>query len=150
MLQTLCVSVRGEEKMIQYIETMPTFEEFNALSDSVGWGRTNIEIIKNALKHTIYSVCAYDDDKIVGFGRLIGDVTMFLYIQDVMVLPAYQGKQIGTAIMKHLIGKVNELKKDNPDIRTYLGASKGKEVFYKKLGFMTREEAGLGAGMVLF
>lgn len=67
-----------------------------------------------------------------------------------MVLPEYQGKQIGTNIMKYLINKINEFKIDNPSIRTYLGASKGKDAFYKKFGFVTREEAGLGTGMVLF
>lgn len=29
-------------KMIQYIESTPTVNEFNALTDSVGWGCANI------------------------------------------------------------------------------------------------------------
>jgi len=136
--------------MIQYIEATPTADEFNMLTDSVGWGYADRKIVEKALKNTVYSICAYDNNMIVGFGRLIGDTAMFLYIQDVMVLPEYQRKQIGTNIMKYLVSKVDEFKKDNPDIRTYLGASKGKNEFYKKFGFVTREEADLGAGMVLF
>lgn len=136
--------------MIRYVEMIPTADEFNTLTESVGWGCADIEIVEKALQNTVYSICAYDDNKIIGFGRLIGDTAMFLYIQDVMVSPEYQGKLIGTNIMKYLISKVDEFKKDNPDIRTYLGASKGKDAFYKKFGFVAREEAGLGAGMVLF
>lgn len=136
--------------MIKYVETTPTADEFNTLTDSVGWGRADKIIVEKALENTVYSICVYDDNNIVGFGRLIGDMAMFLYVQDVMVSPQYQGQKIGTHIMEHLINKVNDLKKDNPDIRTYLGASKGKDSFYKKFGFVTREEAGLGAGMVLF
>lgn len=136
--------------MIKYIEATPTADEFNALTDSVGWGYADREIVEKAMKNTVYSICAYDDEKIIGFGRLIGDTAMFLYIQDVMVLPEYQRKQIGSNIMKRLVSKIDEFKKDNPDIRTYLGASKGKDAFYKKFGFVTREEAGLGSGMVLF
>ena len=136
--------------MIQYIEATPTADEFNTLTDYVGWGCTNRENVEKALKNTVYSICAYDDNKIIGFGRLIGDTAMFLYIQDIMVLPEYQRQQVGSSIMKYLINKVDEFKKDNLDIRTYLGASKGKDAFYKKFGFVTREEAGLGAGMVLF
>lgn len=136
--------------MIKYVETTPTADEFNTLTDSVGWGRADKIIVEKALKNTIYSICVYDDNSLVGFGRLIGDMTMFLYIQDVMVSPEHQGQKIGTHIMEHLINKVNDLKKDGSDIRTYLGASKGKDSFYKKFGFVTREEAGLGAGMVLF
>lgn len=136
--------------MIKYVEAVPAANEFNALTDSVGWGRSDKAIVEKALKNTVYSVCVYDDDRIVGFGRLIGDMAMFLYIQDVMVLPEYQGKHIGTGIMRCLVSKIDEFKKGNPDIRTYLGASKGKDAFYKKFGFVSREEAGLGVGMVLF
>ena len=42
-----------------------------------------------------------------------------------MVIPEYLGKKIGTGIMNKLIEKINEYKKINPYIRTYLGASKG-------------------------
>ncbi len=136
--------------MIQFIEKTPTAAEFNLLSEAVGWGATDPEIVNETLQNTLACVCAYDGDNIVGFGRLIGDKTMFLYIQDVMVLPDYQGQKLGTQIMKHLLEKGKELKKRNPDIRTYLGASKGKEGFYKKFGFLTREEADLGPGMVMF
>ena len=34
-------------------------------------------------------------------------------------------------------------------MREYLGASKNKEDFYKKFGFIERTDAGLGAGMIL-
>ena len=46
--------------------------------------------------------------------------------------------------------KINEYKKINPNIRTYLGASKGKESFYEKFGFITRPNAELGSGMILY
>ncbi len=46
--------------------------------------------------------------------------------------------------------KINEYKKLNPEIRTYLGASKGKESFYEKFGFISRPNEDLGAGMILY
>ena len=72
-----------------------------------------------------------------------------MYIHDVMVLPEYQSKKIGTMIMNKLLEKVNEIKNKNPDLRVYLGASKNREGFYEKFGFIKREDAGLGAGMIL-
>ena len=127
-----------------------TADEFNMLSDAVGWGCSDRDIVEEALANSICCVSAYDGEKIVGFGRLIGDRVMFLYIQDVMVLPEYQGQKIGTGIMNRLLLKVLELKEISPQIRTYLGASKGKGNFYKRFGFQTRQEADLGPGMVLF
>lgn len=74
---------------------------------------------------------------------------MFLYIHDVMVIPKYQNKKIGSQIMNKLLEKVNQIKIENPYVRVYLGASKGKEKFYERFGFIKREDANLGSGMIL-
>lgn len=124
-------------------------EEFNYLYDKVNWGAYDIQTTKKLLDYTIYSVSVYENDKIIGYGRLIGDGIVFIYIRDVMVVPEKQGKHIGTQIMNKLVDKVKELKIENPYIRTYLGASKGKEDFYRKFGFITRKEANLGEEMIL-
>ena len=130
---------------IKYIEKTPIATEFNMLTKLVGWGTRENNIVEEALKNTLYSLCVYDVDKLIGYGRIIGDKTIFLYIQDIIVIPEYQGKKIGTGIMNKLIEKINEYKKINPEIRTYLGASKGKEHFYEKFGFVSRPNEELGA-----
>lgn len=135
--------------MIKLLENVKNVEEYNKLFDEVGWGSYDIKVSKLALENSLYTVSIYDDDKIVGFGRLIGDGVCYFYIHDVMVLPSYQKKGIGTMIIDKLKNKVLEYKKINPYLRLYLGASLGKEEFYKKCGFITREEAGLGSGMIL-
>ena len=136
--------------MIKYIEHIPSAEEFNYLTNSVGWGIRKNNIVEKKKKNTLYSLCVYDDDKLIGYGRIIGDKTIFLYIQDIMVVPEYQSKHIGTGIMKNLLKKINGYKKINPNIRTYLGASKGKESFYEKFGFISRPNENLGSGMILY
>lgn len=136
--------------MIKYIERTPSADEFNYLTNSVGWGIRKKNIIEEALKNTLYSLCVYDNDKLIGYGRIIGDKTIFLYIQDIMVIPEYQSKHIGTGIMNNLLNQINQYKKINPDIRTYLGASKGKESFYEKFGFISRPNEELGSGMILY
>lgn len=136
--------------MIKYIEQTPSADEFNNLTNSVGWGIREKKIIEEALKNTLYSLCVYDDNKLIGYGRIIGDKTIFLYIQDIMVIPEYQNKHIGTEIMNNLLKQINEYKKINPSIRTYLGASKGKESFYEKFGFISRPNEELGSGMILY
>ena len=135
---------------IKYIERTPTPIEFNMLTKSVGWGIRENNIVEEALNNTLYSLCVYDNDKLIGYVRIIGDKTIFLYIQDIMVIPQYQSQKIGTGIMNKLIEKVNEYKKINPNIRTYLGASKGKESFYEQFGFISRPNKELGAGMILY
>lgn len=135
---------------VNYKERIPTVEEFNMLTESVGWGTRKNNIIEEALKNTLYSLCAYDGEKLIGYGRIIGDKTIFLYIQDIMVVPEYQGKRIGTGIMNEILEQIDKYKNVNPYIRTYLGASKGKESFYEKFGFVSRPNEELGAEMVLY
>ena len=135
--------------MINIKENLKNVEEFNLLYDAVGWGAYDEKIAQKALDNTFYSVSVYDDNQMVGYGRIIGDAICFLYIQDIMVKPEYQGNKIGTMIMNKLLEKINEIKKENPDLRVYLGASKNKEKFYEKFGFIKRIDADLGYGMIL-
>ena len=135
--------------MIKVKENINNISEFNFLYDAVGWGHYDENISKIALDNTMYSVSVYDNNKIIGYGRIIGDRICFIYIHDVMVVPEYQSKKIGTIVMNKLLEKIEEIVQDNPDVLVYLGASKGKEGFYKKFGFITRLEAGLGNGMIL-
>lgn len=135
--------------MIKVMENVNNVQEFNTLYDAVGWGHYNEAISKKALDNTIYSVSVYDNDTIIGFGRLIGDGICFIYIHDVMVLPSYQSQKIGTTIMNNLLKRVEKIREENPSLRVYLGASAGKEGFYQKFHFITRKDAGLGSGMIL-
>lgn len=64
-----------------------------------------------------------------------------------MVRPEYQGMGIGTGIMNNILDEANVYRGMNPVIRVYLGASKGKEGFYEKFGFVGRPNESLGAGM---
>ena len=113
--------------MYQIKENVKNIEEFNLLYDAVGWGSYDKEITKQALDNTYYSVSVYDNDKIIGYGRLIGDTICFMYIHDIMVLPEYQSKKIGTMIMNKLLEEINHIKEKHPDVLVYLGASKNKE-----------------------
>ena len=135
--------------MIKIIENSKDVNEFNYLYEEVGWRAYSYECSKKALDNTLYSISIYDEDKIIGFGRIIGDGICFIYIHDLMVVPNFQSQGIGSMIMTKLLEKIKEIKAENPSVRTYLGASTGKEGFYEKFGFIKREDAGLGSGMVL-
>ncbi len=135
--------------MIELIEKIPTVKEYNNLTNAVYWGKRDEKIVKEALKNSIYCICAYDEGKLIGFGRIIGDRTIFLYLQDIMVNPEYQGKGIGTKIIKSILKKLEDFKKINPNIKVYLCASKDKESFYERFGFVRRPNDETGAGMIL-
>ena len=135
--------------MINIKENNTNVEEFNFLYDEVKWGHYEENISLKSLENTFYSISIYDDNQIIGYGRIIGDTICFLYIQDIIVIPKYQNQKIGTMIMNKLLEKIKEVKNENPNVRVYLGASKGKEPFYEKFGFTRRSNLNLGEGMIL-
>lgn len=52
---------------IKYIEKFPTVDEFNSLTEAVGWGTRDRNVVEEAFKHSLYAISAYDDDKFIRF-----------------------------------------------------------------------------------
>lgn len=125
-----------------------TAEDVIMLRKSVGWDSFPKMQIEHALKNGIYSVTAMHNENVVGMGRLVGDGIMYWYIQDVIVLPECQGKNIGKSIIEKLLKYIEANSLPRTTTTVGLMAAKGKEGFYKKLGFIERPNDEAGAGMV--
>ena len=139
--------------MIDYrIErNIPKVEDYNNLLINIYDSGRESWINEEAFKNTLEFICVYDNEtnELIGFARIIGDKTIFLYIQDVMVKKEYQRKGIGSKILEYIMDIIREYKKVNSNVRVYLGASKDKESFYEKYGFLRRPNEYVGAGMIL-
>lgn len=133
---------------IQLVDNGLVAEDYIRLRSEVGFSKTPLEQTEKSLKNGLFSVVAECDGKRVGMGRLVGDGIMYWYIQDVAVLPEYQGKGIGKAIVKRLMQYVEE--NSIPGTYTTIGlmAAKGKDKFYEKLGFISRPSDTFGPGMM--
>ena len=119
---------------------------FNYLRKEVGWEKHEVKDIELALKNSLYIVIAKNEnDETIGMARVIGDEGMYYYIQDVIVIPKYQKKGIG----KILMDKIMEYIEKNRKKEMFVGlmAAKGKEGFYKNIGFIERPAENYGPGM---
>jgi aralkylamine N-acetyltransferase len=102
-------------------------------------GTREPEKLKKAAENS-HTVCsAYDDGKIIGFGRAISDSQYQSAIYDVVVLPGFQSQGVGKLIMEALLEK---LPKNAPVL---IFVAPGKQDFYRKFGF-----GNLKTGMGLF
>lgn len=90
--------------------------------------RRDPEKLEIAFRNSLLRVFAWHDKTLVGAGRALSDGVWRAAIYDVAVLPAYQGKGIGSRIMRHLIDSANV------DV-IMLYATPGKEEFYERFGF---------------
>lgn len=114
--------------------------EILSLYRSVGWSNyyQRPEMLRRAYERSLYTLGAFENGKLVGIIRAVGDGCSIVFIQDILVLPEYQRKGIGTGLMHALLERYAhvyqiELATDNTE-KTI--------AFYKSLGFHPLQEIG--------
>lgn len=91
---------------IRYVVgAIPGREMLSALYRDAGWATDVNDISRTmaGLGGSLRVVTAWDDTTLVGMARLIGDGHTILYVQDILVLGAYQRRQIGTRLLRKLL-----------------------------------------------
>ena len=96
---------------------------------SVGWKNHDEEKIKKVFQSSNVVAIAYDENKIVGFGRALSDGVFNAAIYDVVIDEQYQNKGIGQKIIENLLAPLNDIS------CVHLVSTAGNEEFYKKAGF---------------
>lgn len=116
-----------------------------ALYESVGWSAytQQPEKLMRALQGSLKVISGWEGETLVGLIRSVGDGETILYIQDILVLPAYQGQGIGGQLMEKMLASYPEVRQkvllteDAPDTRH----------FYEKWGFTSMDQ---GQGVAFF
>ena len=116
-----------------------TAEEFISLWESVWDGAPSLEQVELGLRHTLFRVSVWDGDKVVAMARMNGDLGLDYYIKDVVVRPEYQGRGIGSLMMKELLNFINNNGVPGTEIFVELCAMPDKIPFYEKFGFSANE-----------
>ncbi|MEX1378349.1 MAG: GNAT family N-acetyltransferase [Eubacteriales bacterium] len=119
------------ENNIKYQNTLENISPKMLDSFCVGWskpldGEKIFAILENSYKFSL----AMDNKKVVGFVQAISDKVKFAFIPMLEVLPEYQGKGIGTELMKNILSQLECI--DNID----LICDAELQPYYEKLGMM--------------
>jgi ribosomal protein S18 acetylase RimI-like enzyme len=123
---------------IQYNCSDINWNDVSNILKKVGMSYFEENVHKKAFENSHTVVFAFDDDKLIGFGRAISDGVYQAAIYDVAVLPEYQSKKIGATIIDSILKLI-------PTCNAILYASPGKEIFYEKQNFKKMK-----TGMALF
>ena len=122
---------------------LPSLAEYETLCRAVGWGDImNFAAAETALPRSITGVVAFSADKeLIGMGRLVGDGSIYYYIQDIVVTPAYQKQGVGTTILTHLC---DYIRREAP-AKSFVGLFSVPDAvgFYRKFTFEQRDLVGL-------
>lgn len=91
--------------MIEYKEFgIEEFERIKEIYQGEGWSEYlhDDEALKRAFDKSLYCLGAYDENKLVGFVRSVGDGEHIVLVQDLIVEADYQRRKIGTTLLKHV------------------------------------------------
>lgn len=82
------------------------------LYNSVGWKTYTDEPEKlcKAIKNSTYGVTCWENDELIGLARGMSDDVSIFYLQDILINPKYQGKGIGTKLLKHCLKKYKDVR----------------------------------------
>jgi GNAT superfamily N-acetyltransferase len=103
-----------------------------AIYESLGWNSLQLTIdeLEKMCKQSWYAIYAYNDQKLVGMGRIISDGVITALICGVCVHPTYQSRGIGAEIVSALVEYCEKEK-----VIPQLMCVESLEGYYTKFGF---------------
>ncbi|AIF47719.1 GNAT family N-acetyltransferase [Dyella japonica] len=112
---------------------IPGNDEYRALRTAAGLSLMTEEGAARGLPASWSSVCVRHDGELIGMGRIVGDGGLFLFVVDIAVTPAWQGKGLGRRIMQALMDDVHA----RAPLRAMVGliADGTAHELYAKFGF---------------
>lgn len=93
---------------IQVVYGAPSAEDYVSLRLSSGMGNKDLKRSEIALKNSLFIVALYDEEKLIGFGRVVGDGGITYVVSDIMVDKDYQRRGLAEQIMKAIDGYFEE------------------------------------------
>lgn len=114
--------------------------EILPLYASVGW--TNYtdhpEMLREAYAHSLLTLGAYEDGKLVGVVRAVGDGASVVLVQDLLIYPAYQRRGIGKALLRAVLERFSSVYQ----LQLLTDNTPEHAAFYTAMGL--RDLSGLG------
>ena len=131
---------------MEFSNRIPEIDQYNALRVNSGKGHgVADDMAYKALHGSLYLISVYEDDKLIGLGRVVGDGAITFTVTDIMVDKAYQRQGIGSKIMDHIDAYLDEVTDENSFIM--LIARIPSDELYKKHRFEYLQE-GYRVGML--
>lgn len=121
---------------MKYATTLPTPRAFQELYLTTGWGNEDKDeaFFAASLQGTWFSLAVYQQDLLVGFGRIISDGKLHAFVTEMIVRPEHQGQGLGQEILRRLVEHCQQ--QGIHDIQLF--CARGKQDFYLKQDFVPR------------
>ncbi|MGN6714217.1 GNAT family N-acetyltransferase [Anaerocolumna jejuensis] len=120
--------------------SIPPLQELVNLYKDAGWSNytKDTALLVNAYKNSLFVLAVWDNSKLIGIIRVVGDGYSILYIQDLLVLKEYQHMGIGSRLLKEVMDKYKNVYQT-----VLLSDNEPKtKAFYQKMGLVSSDTYG--------
>ncbi len=93
---------------IQLVDNILLTEDFIRLNLAAGFIDSPLNKVEDALKNVLFNVSTFCNGEVIEIGRLIGNGTIYWYLQDITIFPEYQLKGIEKSIVNRLIKHIEK------------------------------------------
>ncbi len=105
--------IRSEIKktIYKYSKTLKESDVLALYRDAKWSSYTNdVPKLMQAIANSLMIITAWEGEQLVGLIRVIGDGSVILYIQDILVLTEYKRKGIGTKLLKLILDEYKDVR----------------------------------------
>jgi ribosomal protein S18 acetylase RimI-like enzyme len=93
---------KGRYMEMKRLYEKPKAEDYVSLRLRSGMGSKDLERSRKAITNSLFTVSFYDKEKLIGFGRIVGDEGITYVVTDIMVDENYRRKGFADQIMKEI------------------------------------------------
>ena len=94
--------------------------------------------IPSGFERSLLKLAAYEDGRLQGILRAVGDGETIVFVQDILVYPAQQRKGIGSALLRELLKRFASVRQ----IELMTDNTPKTLAFYHSMGFQELSELG--------
>jgi len=122
-------------------------QEFLHIRQELGLPQLGFPVAARALRDDIFDVVVLlDGETPIGCGRVIGDGALNFYLQDILVVPKFQRRGVGSKLLELILAHLCSI--TAPGAFIGLIAAPGTEAFFARHGFAARPENAPGMQLV--
>ena len=96
------------------------------------------DVLQKGFENSLLCLAAYEDDRMIGLVRAVGDGQTVVLIQDILVHPAQQRQGVGTMLMDALLKRFPHVRQ----IQLLTDDTPKTVSFYESLGFKLVDATG--------
>ena len=113
-------------------------EEILPLYAAVGWTAYTDQpsVLAQGFAQSLLTLGAYEEGKLIGLVRTVGDGCTVVLVQDLLVFPSHQRQGVGSTLLREILNRFSQVR----PIQLATDNTPKTLAFYKSLGFWEMSE----------